>query len=185
MGNFKKRAQTIKGEDAEALVIQFLVDQGCTVYRAHASCNDRPHPIDMLAIHREKLKIFAVECKCKARRTYYPDTGIDLRHYGIYSAIQKHNDVDVYLFFIDEYLKKIYGNYLSVLDRKRIIEHEGRKIEYPKIEPSKIYFPLSAMVDIATIPENKADFYKSLSRRSYTYEPDSEQIDFFHQQAAA
>lgn len=185
MSNFKIRPQTIKGEDAESLVIQFLVDQGCTIYRAHKTCDDRAHPIDMLAMHKEKLKLFAVECKCKAKRTFYPDTGIDLRHYGIYSAIQKHNGVDVYLFFIDEYLKKIYGNYLSILDRKRIIEHEGRKIEYPKIEPSKIYFPLSAMVDIAILPEEKSDFYKSLSKRSYTYEINNEQMDFLRKMDAA
>jgi hypothetical protein len=184
MSNFKNRVQTIKGEDAECMVVQFLVDQNCTVYRTHASCNDRAHPIDILAMHNEKLKLFAVECKCKARRTLYPDTGIDHRHYGVYSAIQKHNGVDVYLFFIDEYMKKIYGNYLSVLDRKRIIEHNGKKIEYPKIEPRQIYFPLSAMVDIAVIPDEKADFYKSLSRRSYTYERNNGQADLLREEVA-
>jgi hypothetical protein len=131
----------------------------------------------MIAVHKDKLKIFAVDSKAKARRTYYPDTGIDLRHYGQYSAIQKHNNLDVYLFFVDEHEKRIYGNYLTILDKKREVQHLGKWEEYPKITRSIIYFPLVAMIDIAVIPDESVEALKSLSRRNYTYDATGRQSE--------
>lgn len=168
--DFKTKSTTLKGTYAERLVLEFLDRQRVQVYTPHPHWQEKPHGIDGFGLHRSKLKLFGFDIKAKARRTHYPDTGIDLRHYGSYKFIEQHNGIQVYLFFVDEYIKKMYGNWLSVLEHERCVQHQDELLAYPRRERNIIYFPLEAMVDICKISDESAGALQLASTRRYAYE---------------
>jgi len=116
-----------------------------------------------LVASRDKKTIFIADAKTKAARKFYPDTGIDLRHYQEYKYISDRYKIDVFIFFIDEESAKIYGNYLRVLEGKKTITHNGKVLDYPITHGGIIYFPLCVMEQVAIIPAQTA-----LAIRQYT-----------------
>jgi hypothetical protein len=164
------RAQVRKGSLGEALVDAYLMTRGLVPY---APVVDGAHPFDRICSLRDKSRLFIAEVKTKARRNKYPDTGINQRHYDEYSHIQERHQVDVWIFFVDELLGKIYGNSLSALSMPRSIPHDGRFIDYPLKDRGIIYFPLEAMKDVAPLTEENVARLKDLSSRNYEYEAHS------------
>lgn len=132
-------------------------------------CEGR-HPFDRLVASRDKRKIFIADCKAKARRNWYPDTGIDRRHYQEYKEIAERYQMDVFLFFVDESEGRIYGNFLSELEKPAAITVRNTIHKYPKEEGRIIYFPLAHMKEIASITEEQAQELQRLSTRSYEYD---------------
>jgi len=57
--------------------------------------------------------------KSKARRNYYPDTGVDVRHYDDYMHIKETYTIPVFIYFVDEMLKLIYGGEIGWLTQPR------------------------------------------------------------------
>lgn len=156
--NWNSRPSVRKGDFAEAIVRSYLEEKGFVVYEP---ITNGPHCFDKLAV-RDKKQFIIVECKAKAKRTYYDDTGINLLHYQEYKyAAQKHK-IPVFIFFIDEHLAEIYGNFISVLEEKE----NG----YPLIDRNIIYFPMSKMRrGIAALTPEQVDYLKQHSRRNYGY----------------
>lgn len=80
-----------------------------------------PHCFDKVAIKNKKEMLIA-EVKTKAARLYYPDTGFNLRNYREYQAIKEKYNVPIFVFFVDEKKRRVYGNWLakkeSPLDNK-------------------------------------------------------------------
>jgi hypothetical protein len=159
-----------KGSVAEQEVVAYLEKRGYRVYRAVTpGC----HPFDFLAISPSN-RVYIVECKAKASRNYYPDTGIDEKHYNTYKALSDALGVDVILIFVDEKQGSVYGNRLSVLDTPRWIEHEGRVIRYPLTEQYTNgvrirYFPICAMLHLFNLAPTTQRRLITLSNRSYDY----------------
>jgi hypothetical protein len=168
--SFEDLPTTQKGKLGEMAVANYLKSIGIVSYMP---LNGLAHPFDLLCATNDKKKIFIAECKSKAARTYYPDTGINLTSYQDYKNIAVKYGIDVWLFFVDEDRKKIYGNLLSELDKPRQVPHKGILLNYPKNENynGRIirYFPLEAMIDIIKINDELVEELKKLSARNYEY----------------
>jgi Holliday junction resolvase len=155
-----------KGNFAEKIVDDFLEEKGFVIYNPSTK---GPHAFDRLAI-REKKDIIIAECKAKASRKYYPDTGINYKHYKEYKYIENKYKIPVFIFFIDELKKQIYGNFLTKLEQKT----ENKNIQYPFIQKTKksieiIYFPLLHMINVCNLDDEQVKYLKENSTRNYEY----------------
>jgi hypothetical protein len=167
MVDFEKTDKYKKGTYAEEIVFNYLRGKGFVVYRPSSGC---AHGFDNLAV-KDKKKIIIVECKAKARRNYYPDTGINKKHLEDYLYIQEKHNLPVYIFFIDEMEGRIYGNTLDRLMLPANHIKKGEKITYPLYQKGIVYFHLDNMVNIADIEKKQVEFLKKHSTRSYDYQP--------------
>lgn len=164
--NFRDLPSTQKGELGESELDKYLLSKGVIPY---APVPAGAHPFDRLCASPDKKRLYVAECKTKARRTFYPDTGIDMRHYRDYRHIRETYGIDILLFFVDESVMEIYGNSLSELEKPVEIIDNGRRLNYPMTQGSIIYFPLMSMTTICNIPVDVAEKMRVLSRRSYSY----------------
>jgi len=155
-----------KGKLGEQIVDQYLKDNGIIPYIA---VFDGPHPFDRLIASLDKKNIFIADIKTKARRNYYPDTGIDERQYKEYQYLTHKYNIRCFLFFVDESLGEIYGNFLDVLSQPEIVQYNGKTLQYPLIQGGIIYFSLARMKLIATINSQQVEALKRLSNRNYVY----------------
>ena len=69
------------------------------------------------------------------------------RHYGDYTHITEKYGIRVFIAFVDEREKSIYGNFLDELDKP-----SGR---YPLRYPDVVYFPLSSMRVISELSDEQ------------------------------
>lgn len=100
---------SIKGRMGEFLIRRFLESEGFIVYTTKTNAS---HCFDLLAV-KSKQDCFFIECKTKARRERYADTGISLKHYREYRRISDKVDKPLIILFIDESLGEVYGNYIT------------------------------------------------------------------------
>jgi len=110
-----------KGEVGELIIDNDLPKRGYVFYKP---LQKGSHPIDRLCIY--KSKVSAVEIKTKPRRNYYEDTGLDEADWIVYKEINE--KIKVYIFFVDELLKKIYWQSVDKLSEVNC-EQDGKK--YP------------------------------------------------------
>jgi len=168
---FEELPGTKKGYIGEGEVDKYLTCLGIVPY---SPIIGKSHPFDRLCASSDKKKIFVAECKTKASRTYYPDTGMNESNYQDYRNILDNYRIDIWLFFVDENTKTIYGNLLSELDKPIAIVHNGKRIEYPLVQKDTYghsirYFPLVSMKEVCKISDAIAKDLKNLSRRNYEY----------------
>lgn len=172
MVDWNNRIQTIKGNIGENIVKNFLEDKGFIVYKP---LTEGPHAFDLLAI-KDKKQIIVAEIKSQAKRNYYNDTGVSLRHYEDYQGIKNQYNLPIFLFFVDEMLKKIYGNWLSELEKPYYVIVNNKKIQYPLTQKGstghRVYFSLNTMITIKKITDEDVQQLRKLSTRSYEYEYD-------------
>jgi hypothetical protein len=155
-----------KGNIGERLVDEYLLARGYIPYRP---VEGYAHPFDRLCASPDKRTIFVADAKAKPARKYYPDTGINIKTFNEYKYIQDKYNIDVFLFFVDEDAMRIYGEFLRVLEKPRRIEHNGKELRYPLMQPPIIYFPLSIMRNIAPIKPDDVAMLKHYSTRSLDY----------------
>ena len=96
-----------KGKLGEAIVDMYLMDRGVIPYKP--VLEEAAHPFDRLCASRDKRRLFVVEVKAKPARYAYPDTGINISHWNDYTNIQDTYRIDVYIFFVDEERREVYG----------------------------------------------------------------------------
>lgn len=157
---WEDKTQVKKGNIGEELVLNYLEKNGFIVYKP---VTKSAHGFDNLATKDKKIVIMA-EIKTKARLTYIEATGFNYKHYLEYKFISEKHSLPIFVFFVDEYLKKIYGNWLKELEKK--IDNFPRKIKNNTI----ILFSLKNMKDICKLPDEKCEELKKLSTRNYEYE---------------
>jgi hypothetical protein len=155
-----------KGNVGEGLVNEYLIGHGYIPYSPDAG---GAHPFDRLVASRDKKTIFIADAKTKAARKYYPDTGINERHYEEYKYIQDKYGIDVFIFFVDEEAQKIYGNVLRKLEAEAKILHKGSLLNYPMKYKGIIYFPLEHTKHIADIPQEQAEVIKQYTTKQEAY----------------
>lgn len=151
--------QEVKIADyGENLIQKEIEPYGYVFYKP---VSDSAHLIDGLALQGKEFK-FGIEVKTKPKFKKYPATGFDYRHYCDYIKFTEQQELPLFVFFVDEELGKIYGNFLHVLDEPR--EYCGMK--YPGTfwkNGRKIrYYPMSAMVLIRDLTESEISNLKSL-----------------------
>ena len=167
MSNWDKKIQVMKGKLGEKIVANYLIKIGWIPYRPHY--DDGPHPFDMLCAKKDKSKLLISDTKTKPARIFYPDTGIDIKHYKDYRRISKRHNIDVFLFFVDEVKGLIYGGYLKKISKPCMIFHQGRTLHYPIRQNGIIYFPLKRMIRISKIPDSLVLELQKLSSRKEKY----------------
>jgi hypothetical protein len=163
--SWEDKPEVQKGNIGERLVDEYLLRKGIVPYRPIVS---QAHPFDRLCASSDKKRIYVVEVKTKPRREHYPDTGVEFRHFNDYLNIAIQHSMDVFIYFVDEVRKEIYGGELvSNLAQIRQEWHEGRELVYPLKHKGIIYFPLSAMEHVADLPEEVCKKLASLRRSNY------------------
>lgn len=152
-----QKIQTVqKAQIAEDFIADVLKQRKCVVYRTQGR-----HKVDFVVEHNGNWAF--VDVKAKARRKYYADTGIDLADWATYWQIQEMTGIPVYIVFVDDYTKTCYYANLDVLKQEDI---PG----YPMIEEKRyIYFPLSKMQYLCSIPDYIVDALHAATNRKYTY----------------
>lgn len=167
MDNWKDKTTVKKGTVGEVIVRQYLSKLG---FISYAPETDGPHPFDKLVATKDKTTIMIAECKTKARRDLYPDTGINLRHYNDYKTVSYNHNLRIFIFFVDEKLKSVYGNYLNELEVPRQVKlNSGKIVNYPLIQQPIIYFPIEAMKTIGPLSDEQAKVLTALSTRNPVY----------------
>lgn len=154
-GNFKKGSigQKYVEDYFKGKAVIYWTDEG------------RSHPFDGIILEWEDYDIIAVEIKTKSARTHYKDTGFDIHQYKRLVQARNKYGKDPYCIFVDEGGGFIYGNKLSILERKR----KDLINEYPLKKSGIIYFPLRAMTKIATLSDREISELRSLSNRNLNY----------------
>ena len=159
------RAKYTKGCLGEGIVDRYLFSQGLIPYHP---VFDGSHPFDRICSTPDKREVIITETKTKARRTHYEDTGINLKHYTEYRYISNKHNLRVFLFFVDEFLKQVYGNFLDILEQK--------ENNYPLIQRGIIYFPLRKMILISKLDICEVQELVKFSSRNHKYPQISSKI---------
>jgi len=166
ISSWNSRKSVKKGDIGESLVDAFLLAKGCIPYAPQA---DKAHPFDRLCATGDKKTIFIAEVKTKARRTKYPDTGIDSTAIAGYSDIQEKHRLRVFIFFVDEGEGRIYGNWLNDLRQQIQVIHNGKELSYPMTSFGIVYFPMEVMRDICELKAEVITELRALSSRCCAY----------------
>lgn len=159
---WQNKIQVQKGDYGEDIVQRYLESRGFIVYKPDTNGK---HGFDRLAV-RDKKEMVIAEIKSKARMKKYRATGIDIRHYEEYKFIQSKHKIPVFLFFVDEWIGKIYGNWLYELEKESIDD-----TNYPNtdIKPGIIFFSYVKMKQIHDLTSEQIAFLKNHSSRNYDY----------------
>jgi hypothetical protein len=163
MGNTNWQDMTTvkKGDLGEKIVDDYLLSKGIIPYK---SISQTAHPFDRLCATSNKKNIFIAEVKSKAKMKYYPATGFNLNHYKQYKYIQEKYNIKIMVYFVDEKLNKVYGNYLNILSK----ETEYKNKKYPIILKNNIIiFPECNMIDICNITDDYSNELKKLTNSNY------------------
>jgi hypothetical protein len=160
------RTTVKKGDIGESIVDNFLKSKNVVPYQP---VFDGAHPFDRLLATPDKKSLFVADVKTKARRTFYPDTGIDVKHYDEYMHIENKHNLKVFLFFVDEDEQRVYGGWLFDLTKNRRVNHNGKVLDYPIRQGKLIYFPLEAMQPVCSLEQSQCSSLKQFSTRNYQY----------------
>lgn len=169
--NWQDKIEVKKGNLGEDIIDKYIQSLGLIPYFPN---HDGAHPFDRLCATQNKRYLCIVDAKAKARRTYYPDTGINLKTYEEYKYLRNKYTIDIWLFFVDEDTKSIYGGKLKELEKEVIISWRNKNIRYPRRERNKrgifeIYFPVDYMKTIHELSDIEVAELKKYSNRSYKY----------------
>jgi hypothetical protein len=156
---WEDKIQVKKGNIGECLVLDYLKKNGFVIYKP---VTNSAHGFDNLATKNKRVAII-VEIKTKARMNKYEATGFDYKHYEEYKFISKKHNLPIFIFFVDEHLKKIYGNWLTILENK--VDGFPLKICNGKI----ILFSLKNMKDIQRLSNDQCEELKRHNSRKYEY----------------
>lgn len=119
MTKFTETYEYKKGLLGENLVQKFLEDKNFVVYKP---VTDAAHSFDFM-FHKNgiKHKLYFAEVKTKPsmfwnwNRTPANVTGINTKHLTEYAKMIEQNNQDLFIYFVDERLKRCYGQFVSVL----------------------------------------------------------------------
>ena len=163
---WEDKIQVQTGNAGETIIDRYIRSKNLMPYKA---VFEGSHPFDRIIASTDKQNLYIADAKTKARRTYYPDTGINYKHYQEYKHLMNKYSMRVFLFFVDEWQQKVYGNFLDVLEKPVQISHNGKIYEYPLTQGIVIYFPLELMRDICNLDKTECELLKQLSSRNYEY----------------
>ena len=165
MSNWEDKPRVQKGNLGEEIVDRYILSKGLIPYHP---VFDGPHPFDRICVMADCC-LAIVETKTKAHRTFFPDTGIDKKHYEKYKAIQSKYKIEVFIYFVDEAKGEIYGGSLRTLATPYTVLVRNQKINYPWEDKGIVYFPLENTEPIAHLTDAERDVLRSLSTRNYEY----------------
>lgn len=165
--NWNDKPEIRKGSLGERIMWDLIKKMNVIPYRP---VFDGPHPIDIFMVSRDMEHVGIADSKAKARRTAYPDTGIDIRSYNKYLQIAKQFNLDdVLLYFVDECYGIVYGNTIRALDKTKAIYHNHKVRMYPIEEYGIRFWPINIMVPLYELSSEECAELKNLSTRNPAY----------------
>lgn len=163
--NWQDKKTVHKGNVGERLVRQLLERDGWVVYGPETQ---GPHAFDRLAV-KNKETIAIIEVKTKAKLTYYNATGFNTKHFMEYLKIKEKYGVEVFVYFVDEELGKIYGAPLSVLSQPMVGKDNK---QYPmELRSGQTVFSMELMQEVRRLTAEEIAEIKSLTFRNSAYQP--------------
>lgn len=161
--NWQELDTVKKGNVGEKIVKDYLEGRGYVLYKP---VTEKAHTFDYLAT-KNKTAIYVVEVKTKPRRKYYRDTGIDYRHFKTYKTVSEKYKMDVFLFFVDDIERTIYGNEINNL----LLPYSEKGKQYPIYEEHTkiIYFPLKHMIKISDLTDEQIKNIRKFHSGKYDY----------------
>jgi hypothetical protein len=128
------KSEVKKGNVGERIALEILKHNEYIVY---APITEGAHKVDYFA-HKISIEksLIAVKIKSKKRLYKFEATGIDTTVLKHYMELYEKHKIDTYLYFIDDFEKCIYGQWLSELEQRHYDKNgewiggtTGRKIE--------------------------------------------------------
>ena len=169
---WEDKKEVKKGNLGERVVDEYIIREKKMI--PYQPVYDGPHPVDRIVVSPDKKMICIWEVKTKPRRKFYPDTGFNYRNYLEYKFLYEKYGLDTFIVFVDEWLMKAYGNYLTALEIEVEIIEKRRTIKYPLIERDKrgidiIYFPISNTIELFDLTPGICSNLRALSSYSQDY----------------
>lgn len=164
--NWEDNISVKKGTLGERIGSAYMEGQGYVVYIPEKG---KAHPFDRLAVKDKRVFVVA-EIKAKARLRYYEGTGFNKSNYDDYCLVRKEHNMGVFIFFVDEELGTVYGNFLDELERPQT-DTNGNSYPLELVDNRTgqplIIFSLKNMIHIKDLTvEEKAEL-KKLTRSNY------------------
>jgi hypothetical protein len=170
--NFDDLLSAKKAEFAEPIVDRHISAMGWIPYRP--ARKDVAHPIDRIWADLNKHTMLIDDTKAKARREFYPDTGMDMESFLGYHFLCLRYGFECFFSFVDEKEGRIYGGTLSKLLRRRKVQTDKGRLWYPRVENNDhawiIYFPIIAMGVIGNLTNDECKELTRLSQRNEQYD---------------
>lgn len=157
--NWHNRKSVKKGDFAEKIVRDYLETMGYVIYEP---MTNKAHLFDKLAV-KDNFEFMIAECKAKPKRREFDDTGFNHKHYHKYKGVMTKHNIPIFVFFIDEKLAEVYGNWLTELEKE--VPDEGGN--YPRVFDGIIYFPMKNMIrNIAKLTPEQCEYLKLHSKNN-------------------
>lgn len=154
---WQDKTQVKKGDIGEQIVKDFLEEEGYLVYKC---ATKGAHPFDGMAVSKQN-KVFYFDVKTKARMNKCNCTGFNLKHYKTYIKVKEENNIDFYVYFVDDKNGKVHKADLKKLENTQ--QYATRSILYWDIEKMDYLF---------TITKDKIKLLSSFDKRNYDYKPE-------------
>ena len=154
--NWHDKTEVKKGDIGEEIVKNILEKKGYIVYKP---ITNGAHKIDYFAHSGREKRIMCCEVKTKRRMAMYARTGFNISSYEQYLEIYKKHNIDTFIFFVDDFEKCIYGQWLSVLGEGIIING------YSKV----IVWELSTMKKIIDLTNEQVFDITKFTKEVYDY----------------
>jgi hypothetical protein len=164
---FENLASYRKGRIGEQIVDDWLIADAWVPYRPQEGV---AHPFDRLMASRDKQRLCIVEVKTKPHRNAYMDTGINRSHFGDYGRVTIKHDVPLFLAFVDENTRSIYGNWWTELLRTREADRESARhgcTSYPWFHGGQVYFQLAIMRTIKHLNDQQCGELRALRKTAW------------------
>ena len=148
-----------KGEQGEAIVIDYFIRKGFIVYQFIKK--DKSEPIDLILFNPKRQELYLLDVKTKSRFNLLPITGMDLDAYQAYKELSIKHNMKLILAFVDDKTGTIHLNYPA----------DPKHIGKVRIIDDIIAWELKNMLKIGQLNKDQIALLSSLDQRNYKYNP--------------
>lgn len=110
--NWHDKNEVKKGDIGESIIKDFLEAHNYILYRP---ITNGAHKIDFFAHSSIEKKVICAEVKSKRRMATKAKTGVNVSALQHYSELYEKHNIPTYIFFIDDFERCVYGNWLHML----------------------------------------------------------------------
>lgn len=144
--SWQDKPEVKRGNVGENIVKNHFESLGYIIYEP---ITNGAHPFDKFVAHSNKKDLFILEVKTKPARIKYPDTGIDISAYNGYKYIVDTYRINIFLVFVDDLNKSVYGNWITELDKPYK--------NYPLETGGIIYWHIGSMTELRKLTDTECD----------------------------
>ena len=151
--NWGDKKEVKKGDLGEDLVKDFLHKKGFILYKP---ITNGSHKVDYFCHSGKDKKVICAEAKTKRRMALRPATGFNVNCYEHYFELNKKYNIKTFVFFIDDFERCIYGQWLHLL---------GKGITIKNV----IVWPMDKMKLIRNLSNSEVNSINQFTSVNYDY----------------